>query len=970
MIEDWHVRLSRASRIVRRPPPWLLASLVAAVGLTVTLWVWREGSANNQATTQVRLDAAADQVTQAIQRRMLSHEQVLRGGAALFSLSGDVSRSQWRTYVAGLKLEETSPGVLGVGFSKRIQADELQAHETKVRAEGFPAYAVRPAGQRDEYHSIIYLEPFWGRNVRAFGYDMMTEPTRRAGLERARDTGEPVLTRRVTLVQENTQAVQPGFLLYLPVYRNGLPLGSIEERRHALVGFVYSPFRAHDLMNEVLAGLGRDVAIEVFDGDSAAPASALYATGVSGSRPEARYVSLRRLDFNGTTWTIRLTSLPAFEESRSALESQFVLIGGLVLTAFLTLLILSLMATRNRAFAMAKQMTGQLSQSEEHLRSVLASAADGILTIDADGRVRTANPAAEAIFGLSGDRLRGRQVEALIDEHDQWQLDRIANEQGIGSSAVVHFEATGKRASGESFPLAVSLSRLTDAGNGCFTLMLRDVTEAKLTESILRLRERALDSSSNGVVITDMRLPGQPVIFVNPAFERITGYSAGEVLGTNCRILQGADTNQPAIRELAEAIGEHRATSVLLRNYRKDGSRFWNELSIAPVFDDAGTCTHYVGIQNDITSRMAAEAALQRRTERLDAIFALSPDGFVGFGDDDRVSDVNAAFLTMTGFPVERLMGIDEHEFDRLMESLCDPEQDYPPVCGDAATRTGQTADVHQLLLIRPERRVLQRSIRHDRQGSLEKAVYFRDITRESEVDRLKSEFLSTAAHELRTPMASIFGFSELLLKRKYDEAKTRELLGTINRQASVLINLVNELLDLARIEARAGKDFHPQRRDIRPTIDAAVSNLLIQGDARQVLIDLPETLPELEFDADKMALCLTNVLSNAYKYSPDGGSIELTSCPGSHNGCQMLGIQVRDHGIGMSPEQSARIFERFYRADPSGNIPGTGLGMSLVKEIMDQHGGRVDVASVKGMGTTVTLWLKLPEVVVQRLAA
>ncbi|MBL8486372.1 MAG: CHASE domain-containing protein [Rhodocyclaceae bacterium] len=962
--------LARPLSQLRRMSPWWLAAIVAVSGLVTTLAAWQVSAGSGEAAARARFDGVADQITLAIQRRMISHEQILRGGGALFNLNNDLNRVQWRTYVAGLRLEETYPGILGVGFTRRLPAADLAQHVARVRAEGFPEYTVHPQQPRDEYHSIIYLEPFWGRNLRAFGYDMMTEPTRRAALERARDNGEPAMTRRVVLVQEGKQDVQPGFLLYFPVYRAGMPRGSVEERRLGLLGFVYSPFRARDLMTGILAGFNNDIAVEVFDGDAGGGDNLMFASAAVSADAPPRFNASRRLEFGGIHWTVRYSSLPAFEAAQPD-PSRFVLFAGLVLTGFLAVLVMSLANTRNRAFAMARDMTSQLSESETRLRSVLASAAEGILTVSAAGRVHTANPAAERIFGLEGRDMDGKALDDLIVDHDVPRLCRIIEEQGIGVNAVARFEAQGRRATGENFPLAVSLSRTVDDGIARFTLMVRDVTEAKLTESILQLRERAIESSSNGIVIADMRLPGNPVIYVNPGFQRITGYSADEIIGRNCKLLQGGDAEQPGVKELALAIAGRRPASVLLRNYRKDGSLFWNELSVAPVFDEAGICTHYVGIQNDITQRVQAEDDLQVRKERLDAIFSLSPDGFVGFGADDTLTDVNPAFLRMTGFRQEELVGITEEEFDRRMQGLCDPALPYPPVRarieddGEGVPPIDgdrRSAPRHTLTLLKPEKRILQRSVRRGAEGSLEKVVYFRDVTRETEVDRLKSEFLSTAAHELRTPMASIFGFSELLLRRKYDETKTRELVGTINRQASILINLINELLDLARIEARAGKDFKARRQDPRALIENTVANLMVQNDPRRVLVTLGADIPAVDFDTEKLGLCLTNVLSNAYKYSPDGGSIELstvTSAPGQR---KALGIRVRDHGIGMTGEQVARVFERFYRADPSGNIPGTGLGMSLVKEIMELHGGDVDVESVRGMGTTVTLWLPLPE--------
>jgi signal transduction histidine kinase len=185
-------------------------------------------------------------------------------------------------------------------------------------------------------------------------------------------------------------------------------------------------------------------------------------------------------------------------------------------------------------------------------------------------------------------------------------------------------------------------------------------------------------------------------------------------------------------------------------------------------------------------------------------------------------------------------------------------------------------------------------------------------------------------------------------------------VLETIHRQAQLLINMVNELLDLARIEARQGKDFKREECRLGDLVDQAVAALMVKGDGRPVQRRLPHAELRLSADAEKMHRALINVLSNAYKYSPQGGSIALESLGGDIDGQPAVGLRVTDHGIGMTPEQLKRVCERFYRADPSGNIPGTGLGMSLVKEILDLHGGRVDLHSEPGQGTTVTMWLPL----------
>jgi PAS domain S-box-containing protein len=363
-----------------------------------------------------------------------------------------------------------------------------------------------------------------------------------------------------------------------------------------------------------------------------------------------------------------------------------------------------------------------------------------------------------------------------------------------------------------------------------------------------------------------------------------------------------------------------------------------------------------------VIDRLQDEDRIHQLMTEFDCLFKLSSDGFVMFNKEGVRSYANPAFLEMTGLSPGQLDGVTEAQLDDILARLC------PPALRPAAIAS--CVDVNEpdrIDLCLPRPAVLMRTVREmiattgERIG---RAVYLRDVTKETEVDRMKSEFLSTAAHELRTPMVSVHGFSELLLKRDFTEERRKDIYDTIHRQSKLLINMVNELLDLARIESRAGKDFHIAATSLQPIILSTLDGMQGLGDIRQVQLNLPHDLPAALIDPEKFARALMNVLSNAYKYSPQGGAIrmEILRRPEAA-GKGSLGVSIKDHGIGMTPEQLARVFERFYRADPSCNIPGTGLGMCLVQEIMALMGGEVEVKSTHGQGTEVTLWLRTANV-------
>ena len=244
-------------------------------------------------------------------------------------------------------------------------------------------------------------------------------------------------------------------------------------------------------------------------------------------------------------------------------------------------------------------------------------------------------------------------------------------------------------------------------------------------------------------------------------------------------------------------------------------------------------------------------------------------------------------------------------------------------------------------------------------------AAIVRDVTRERDLeqrnratDERRRKHFTTATHELRTPMASILGFSELLLKREFDPATSRELVDIIHRQATRIVELINQLLDLARIEAGGVQGLQLQPLRVNELLEQTMAGLNGLGQNHRIRIELEDALPALADDAQKLQQALTNILSNSIKYSSEGSQIDIGARAVQLDGRPMVAIRVADRGIGMTGEQQARIFDAFYRTGQSPNVQGSGLGMTIFKEIVELHGGRADIESQPGAGTTVTVWL------------
>jgi PAS domain S-box-containing protein len=605
----------------------------------------------------------------------------------------------------------------------------------------------------------------------------------------------------------------------------------------------------------------------------------------------------------------------------------------------------------------SQELASRIAETRKRLsrmKAVLDTAADAIVGIGSEGQIVGANPAAERMFGFDEKDLIGRPLEGVLPGMDAARLRQtMADGMLIHStqSRIGRVEMDAVRHGGTSFPVEVLLGEIPDDPEIRYTCIVRDLTDMRLAEEYLTLYGRVLDCTPNGISVSDARRYPQPIVHINPAFTRITGYAPHEILGRDAGLLEGPLTDPDDLALLARTVQSGAEVKVTMRNYRKDGTVFHNKLSVSPVRDGKGEITHYINVIEDVTAQVEVKQRLIERTARLNATFDLSPDGFAVFDAKGELITSNPALRAMVG-DVSSWMPLPS--FDQWMQELCDEPEHYGPIANDAGDGKRLT-----LVLARPSRKVLEREVRRHLGGTGETFVYFRDVTQQFEVDRMKSEFLATAAHELRTPLASILGFTELMIHRRYSEEKQKDLLQTVHRQGTLLSNLIQELLDLSRIESRQGKDFHIVPTPLTVIVKAAVGGITHQELGREVtLADLPDV--QVMADASKIEQALTNLLSNAFKYSPGGARVSMEVLLRERQGEAHAVICVHDRGIGMNPSQLARAFERFYRADASGNIPGTGLGLNLVKEIAEIHGGAIELASEPGAGTTASLWLKL----------
>ncbi|MGH8728665.1 MAG: CHASE domain-containing sensor histidine kinase [Burkholderiales bacterium] len=495
--------------------------LAACVGFT--LLVSDAALDDADLIAKAEFDSRVAEITNAIRARMNVYEQVLRGAVGLFHASEIVERDEWRIYVADLQVSENYPGMLAIGYVRRVLPAEKEIHIAEVRAEGFPDYTIQPEGERHEYTSIVYIEPFDETNRRAFGYDMFSDPVRRLAMEQARDRGATAISGKVVLVQEAAKNPSPGVLMYLPLYKKKAAHESVEERRAALQGYVYAPFRMRELMQQIWSEHARDVDLAIYDGEQPGRESLLYSSN-EGKPRRGLFASELPIEIEGSTWFLRIDSSPTFEAAIDRQKPVILLLAGLLISFALFAAMLSFAGARARALALANKMTAALRKSEERSRLIVDTAHDAFLAFDSEGRLIDWNQQAEASFGWTREEVLGRAlVDTLVPERDREKHRegmRRFLKTGEDWSLNRRLEAIALRRDGREFPVEFSMAALATDGGLVFNLFMHDISERREKEreitslnADLESRARELESSNKELesfsysVSHDLRAP-------------------------------------------------------------------------------------------------------------------------------------------------------------------------------------------------------------------------------------------------------------------------------------------------------------------------------------------------------------------------------------------------------------------------------------------------------------------------------
>ncbi len=640
----------------------------------------------------------------------------------------------------------------------------------------------------------------------------------------------------------------------------------------------------------------------------------------------------------------------------------------------------SILLARAIRYAIERKKTEhELQSAEQRYRTIFENSAVAITMADAQERLVSWNKFTEKLLNMDRSDLHLKPVKSLYLE-DEWEKMRGHNvrEKGVQH----HLETKMLKKGGQVIDVDVSLSVLKDSeGNVTGSIgVIRDITDRKQAEDALRQREHFLedmyDAIQDGIGVLDQ---DYNVVRVNNTMEKM---HPGKVplVGKKCYdAYHDRDSICPwCPSKLAIETGQTQTTTVPY--VRPDESDGWVDLSAFPLKDENGQVTGIIEYAKDVTESRQLSEILDRKQKNLEAIFDAAPIGMLLVNEDMIVKRANDAVRQMVRKKFSQIINqLPGGALGCSNSTYNDMGCGYSPNCAACLLRktikvaldlqdSVKGVEVQFTLEVNGEKISPWLSISAEPviiDSDKHAVVAINDVTDRKRAEEqlketmaIKSQFISTVSHELRTPMASMKEAVLIVLDGVAGKINDdqRHFLDVAKRNIDRLSRLINDVLDFQKLGA--GKmEFHMQENDVSRVVEDAYGTMAPYAKKKKVdlTVELEDNLPKATFDSDRIIQAITNLISNAIKFTSEKGQVSV--CVRRQD--EEFMMRVKDTGMGMPKEALPKIFDQFYRVHrPGKEIKGTGLGLSIVSKIVMAHDGRIEVESELNKGTTFTVFL------------
>jgi PAS domain S-box-containing protein len=949
--------------------PSATAAAVLLVGLAWSLfggWRLAEGS---RAADQTKFEKMTERLRLETERRMHTFDYGLRGARGTFIASQEVTRNEFRDFVASVELEREFPGAMGFGFIERVERVDVDSFVGAERADGAEGFSIRTSGDLPELYITRFAEP--RRTIGpSLGFDIATDPVRRGAAERAMLTGEPTLSAPVMLTEADPPRM--GCLYLLPVYREGTAPSTPEERRRELMGWVSAPVVVSDALRGVASVYGGRLDIEVYEGTSPSRAGLLHdedgephavADAHTGDGEDDRaFHDTAVMRIGGRDWTVWTGTTPAFDEQHDSLTSMLAVAGGSMVSVLLACVTWSLGTARARAVRLAGTMTKELRGSEQRFRAIADASPAMMWTSGEDGACTYTNKGWREFTGAAMAECLGPGWSSFIHADDQ---DRATDVfvAAIRERKPFELELRLRRHDG-----MYRWCRFHAAPHSCedgafhgLVAVVFDINDQH-EEAQARQREMLVQQEMSSVA----RVGGWEH---DPQTGKCgwTGqmYEIFEVPRDYCPTI---DTS------LAHFPGEARATvAAMVDRAIKTGEGFEYTLPFITAKGShlwvhgcgkterrADGSVRLYGAFQDVTESHAAAEALRGERLRLSQFVEHAPAAIAMFDRQMRYIAASRRWIADYALEGREVVGRSHYE---VFPNIPDQWKQIHQRCLGGAVETssddtwrpdGWDHDQHLRWEVRPWMQtdgsvggimMCTTDITEEKQRELDLA---RMCLAAESASRAKSEFLANMSHEIRTPLTAIMGYADLL-RDDGDVARAPErrieTINTIRNAGQHLMSVINNILDLSKIEA---DKMVVERNETSLIGVLSEVEALIRPRAAEkqvaVSVELATAVPErIISEPTFLRQIFTNLAANAVKFTDSGSVIIRASVvPGAAGDC--LRVDIEDTGPGMTPRQAGKLFQPFTQGDSgmARRFGGTGLGLTISRRLAVLLGGDV----------------------------